>query len=64
MSQYAWNIGFAISLAISISFSLVVGRKVFKTGIERFSSRILIFSSIVNTALCSLQFAFSMPGNQ
>ncbi len=58
MPEYAWYIGFAISLIFAISFSLVVGRKVFKAGIEHFSGRILIFSTIVDASLCSLLFLF------
>ena len=58
MPEYIWNIGFAVSLFFSVSFSLGVGRKVFKAGVEHFSSRILILSSIVDASLCGLLFLF------
>ncbi len=60
MSECAWNIGFAISLIFAISSSLLIGRKVFRTGVEHFSSRILIFSTIIDASLCSLLFLFQL----
>ncbi len=54
MPEYVWYIGFAISLVFAISSSVFIGRRIFKTGIEHFSSRILIISSIVNASLCGL----------
>lgn len=56
MPEYIWNIGFAISLIFTASFCILIARRVFKSGVEHFSSRILIFSGIINTCLCGLLF--------
>lgn len=56
MPEYVWNIGFAISLTFALSSSILIGRRIFKTGIEHFSSRILIISSIIDASLCGLLF--------
>ncbi len=56
MPEYVWYIGFAISLVFALSSSILIGRRIFKTGIEHLSSRILIVSSIINTSLCGLLF--------
>lgn len=56
MPEYVWYIGFAISLVFALSSSILIGRRIFKTGIEHFSSRILIVSSIINASLCGLLF--------
>ena len=56
MPEYIWNIGFAISVLLVLSCSVFVGRKIFKTGVEHFSSRILVISGIINTFLCGLLF--------
>ena len=58
MPVYVCNIGIAILSALTFFFSILIGRKVFKTGIERFSSRILVLSGIINTTLCCLLFLF------
>ncbi len=56
MPEYVWNIGFAISIVFAFSSSAFIGRRIFKTGIEHFSGRILIVSSIINVSLCGLLF--------
>lgn len=56
MPESVWNIGFAISLVFALSSSILIGRRIFKTGIEYFSSRILIVSSIIDVSLCGLLF--------
>lgn len=56
MPEYIWYIGFAISLVFALSSSILIGRRIFKTGVEHFSSRILIISSIIDASLCGLLF--------
>ena len=56
MSQYAWNIGFIVVSILSILFSVLIARKLFKTGIESSGSRILIVSAIGNTLLWIILF--------
>jgi len=56
MPEYIWYIGFAISIAFALSSSILIGRRIFKTGVEHFSSRILIISSIIDASLCGLLF--------
>ena len=56
MPEYIWYIGFAISIAFALSSSIFIGRRIFKTGVEHFSSRILIISSIIDASLCGLLF--------
>jgi len=56
MPEYLWNIGFAISLVFAVFSLILIGRRIFKTGIEHFSSRILIISSIIDASLCGLLF--------
>ncbi|MCK5225203.1 MAG: hypothetical protein KAQ89_00645 [Planctomycetes bacterium] len=56
MPEYIWNIGFAVSLVFTVSFCILIARRVFKSGVEHFSSRILILSGIINTCLCGLLF--------
>lgn len=56
MPEYVWNIGFAISLVFALSSSILIGRRISKTGVEHFSSRILIVSSIIDASLCGLLF--------
>ncbi|MBI9019494.1 MAG: M48 family metalloprotease [Phycisphaerae bacterium] len=58
MPQYFWNICFGISVSVAILSSILIARKVFQVGIERFSSRMLILSCIVNTVLCGVLFVF------
>ena len=56
MPDYVWYIGFAISLIFTLSFCVLIARGVFKSGVEHFSSRILVISGIINTSLCGLLF--------
>ena len=56
MPDFVWNIGFAISLAFVSSFCLLIARRIFRSGVEYFSSRILILFGITNTCLCGLLF--------
>lgn len=56
MSDHIWYIGFAVSLVFTVYFGILTARKVFRTGVEYFSSRILILSGIVNICLCGLLF--------
>ena len=58
MNAYTMNIGIVLSFLLTFFFSILIGRKVFKAGIERFSSRILVLSGIINAALCGLLFLF------
>ena len=56
MPEYVWNIGFAISLVFTTSVCILIARRVFRSGVEHFSSRILVISGIINTCLCGLLF--------
>ena len=56
MPEYVLYIGFAISLLFTSSSCILIARRVFKSGIEHFSSRLLVISGIINTCLCGLLF--------
>jgi len=56
MSSQVFYVGFILSLIFSLFSAIIICRKIYQTGIECFSSRILIYSAIVNTFLCSLLF--------
>ena len=56
MPEYVWKIGFAISIIFTSSVCILVARRVFKSGVEHFSSRILVLSGNINTCLCGLLF--------
>ncbi len=56
MPEYVWYIAFVVSAVFALSCSILIGRGIFKTGIEHFSSRILIISSVINASLCGLLF--------
>jgi hypothetical protein len=56
MPDYAWEIGFWASFVCTFIFSTLIGRKVYKAGVEHFSSRILVLSGMTNATLCSLLF--------
>jgi len=56
MPESVWNIGFAVSLIFVLSSCILIARRVFKSGIEYFSSRILILSGITNAILCAMLF--------
>ena len=58
MPEFVWNTGFAISLVFSILLSLVIGKKVFKSGVEYSSGRILILGAIVDVVLCCALIVF------
>lgn len=54
MSGYSFYIFSISAWTVSIAVWYVVGRGVFKAGIEHYSSRILLLSSIINVGLCSI----------
>ena len=58
MPDYVFDIGLAISIGIASFLSILIGRRIFKAGVEHFSSRMLILSGIINTALCGLLLLF------
>ena len=63
MFRHAWEISFIVASILSILFSVLIARKMFKTEIESSGSRILIISAIANTLLwiilCVLQSVFN-----
>ncbi|MCK5000309.1 MAG: M48 family metalloprotease [Anaerohalosphaera sp.] len=56
MPEYVWYIGFAVSLILTSSICILIARRVFRSGVEHFSSKILVLSGIINTILCGLLF--------
>ena len=56
MPEYLWDIGFAVSLIFAVSVAVLIARRIFKAGVEHFSGRILIISSIINSFLCGFLF--------
>lgn len=52
MSDFVAVPAFFLSIAFTLFFAVLIGRKIFKTGIEHFSSRMLILIGIFNAFLC------------
>ena len=52
MSDFVAVPAFFLSIALTLFFAILIGRKLFKTGVEHFSSRMLILTGIFNAFLC------------
>lgn len=54
LTPFLDNIDILISCAIATLICILVGKKLRKSGVEHYSSRILLLSAIINTVMCSI----------
>ena len=58
MPDFVAILVFIISIIIAFFFTVLIGRKVFRTGVEHLSSRMLILTGVINVFLCILLLLF------